>query len=234
MSGEGVVLRRLGWILIALLVGCQWAPRDVLLPPPGEMPVLPEAGARLYKVNDTASVVTLKVYREGMLARLGHNHVISATRISGTVFLQDPLWRSGARLLIPVRDLVVDRPADRRAAGRDFAGAIEPKAVEATRRNMLSDLLLDAEAHPFIELRVAGLRGDPPNVTLVARVKVRGRVSDLSIPAHLEVTPFRIKLMGSLSLSQRQLGLEPFSVLSGNLRVRDAVDVDFYLIADRR
>lgn len=226
-------MRRLGWILIALLVGCQWGPREVALPPPGEMPALPEAGARIYKVSDKASLITLKVYREGMLARLGHNHVVTATRISGTVFLQDPLWRSGARLMIPVRDLAVDRPADRRAAGRDFASPIEPKAIESTRRNMLSEALLDAEAHPFIELRVAGLHGDPPNVTLVARVKLRGQVSDLLIPAHLEVTPLRIKLMGTLSLSQRQLGLEPFSVLNGNLRVRDAVDVDFYLVAER-
>ncbi len=203
------------------------------LPPAGEMPVLSEQGATLYRVRDSASVVTLRVYREGMLAKLGHNHVITATRISGTVFLQGELWRSGARLLIPVRDLAVDRPADRRAAGKEFPGTLKPEAIEGTRRNMLSTQLLYAEAHQFIELRVAGIRGDPPNVTLVARAKVRGKVSDLLIPARLEVTPNRIKVMGSMQISQRELGLEPFSVLNGNLRVRDVVDADFYLIANR-
>ncbi len=229
------MLRRLGWVLIALLAGCQWlTPREVALPPAGEMPALVEAGATLYRISDSTSVVTLKVYREGMLSRLGHNHVIAATRISGTVFLQDQLWRSGARLLIPVRDLAVDRPADRRAAGKDFPGTLKSEAIEGTRRNMLSSELLYAEAHQFIELRVAGIRGEPPNVTLVARVKVRGRVSDLLIPAHLQVTPQRIKVMGSMQISQRQLGLEPFSVLNGNLRVRDTIDADFYLVADRQ
>lgn len=227
-------MRRLGWVLIALLAGCQWwAPRDVAMPPAGQMPELPEQGATLYKLNDAASVVTLKIYREGLLAKLGHNHVISATRLSGTVFLQDPLWRSGARLLIPVRDLAVDRPSDRRAAGKEFPGTLKPEAIEGTRRNMLSSQLLYAEAHSFIELRVAGIQGDPPNVTLVTRVKIRGRVSDLLIPAHLTVTPQRIKVMGSLQISQRQLGLEPFSVLNGNLRVRDTIDADFYLVANR-
>jgi hypothetical protein len=218
-----------------LLSGCQLWPRpaSVTLPPAGEMPLLPEVGATLYRVDPERSVVSLKVYREGSLARLGHNHIVVIPRITGTVFRQDSLARSGARLLLPMRDVHIDRPTDRRAAGEDFSDRISEKAIEGTRRNMLGPDLLDTERFPLIEMRVAGIRGSPPQVTLVTRVKVKGRVSDLAIPAHLELGAQRIKVWGSVSLSQRQLGLEPFSVMGGNLRVRDAIEVDFYIIANR-
>jgi hypothetical protein len=218
-----------------LLTGCQWWPREpaISLPPAGEMPTLSEEGATLYRVDPERSVISLKVYREGSLARLGHNHIVVIPRITGTVFRQDALTRSGARLLLPMRDVHIDRPTDRRAAGDDFSDRISARAIEATRRNMLGSDFLDTERFPLIEMRVAGIRGRPPQVTLVTRVKVKGRVSELAIPAHLELGARRIKVWGSVSLSQRQLGLEPFSVMAGNLRVRDAIDVDFYIIANR-
>jgi hypothetical protein len=216
-----------------LFAACRPLVHEVPVPPAGVMPALPEAGAQLYRVDPESSVVSLKVYREGTLARLGHNHVISISHITGTVFRQPELRRSGARLLLPVRDMTVDRATDRRAAGADFADRISASAIEGTRRNMLGPSLLQAEQYPLIEMRVAGIRGRPPQVTLVTRVKVRGVVSALEIPAHLELGEQRIKVWGSVSISQRQLGLEPFSVMGGNLRVRDAIDVDFYLVARR-
>ena len=105
-------------------------------------PVTPDAGVAVPQqwlrepgaafVLDPASRITLRVYRAGRLAHLGHNHVIEAVDLDGRLWGLD---HGGglADLRLRVNRLRVDDPAARTAAGEAFATA----SVIAVRRELL-------------------------------------------------------------------------------------------------
>ena len=68
-----------------------------------------------------ASKLTVKVYRSGALAALGHNHVIISRELDGFVYLADDMSKARADLFVPVAGFIVDDAAERTAAGPDFA-----------------------------------------------------------------------------------------------------------------
>jgi hypothetical protein len=62
---------------------------------------------------------------------------------------------------------------------------------------------------------------------------VRDVKSRLVIPATMTADAKTIVVEGQLVLSQAGLGLTPYSVLGGGLRVRDTVEADYHLVALR-
>src|SRR2546427_8638070 len=80
------------------------------LPPPGETAVLAEpvkadvyvpSAAPRYSVDPQASEIRLLIYRDGPLARFGHNHVVVG-RVHGEIRAGDTGAPCGFRLEIPV------------------------------------------------------------------------------------------------------------------------------------
>ncbi len=190
------------------------------------------AHAMIYQV-DAHSSLLLKVYRDGPLARFGHNHVIAVAGLSGTVYREKELSRSDFELNIPTLQLMVDNAADRAAAGADFSGELTPFAIAGTRENMLGPKLLAAQQYPDIKLNSVALHGELPNLQFTVNVVVRGFESQWQMPASVTIDDNTIVADGHIVLSQTQLGLSPYSVLGGGLRVRDDIDVEYHLIATR-
>lgn len=191
------------------------------------------AHAQVYRVDPQQSSIALRVYRDGPLARFGHNHAIAVAGLSGTVYREKDLAQSGFDLAIPVVQLAVDRPADRAAAGADFSGELSEFAIAGTRENMLGPKLLAAEQYPEIRLQSVAVHGSAPDLQFTVKVTVRGIDSQIVVPASVELGERTVVAQGRLALSQAQLGLTPYSVLGGGLRVRDGIDADFRLVAVR-
>lgn len=221
---------RSAFVALALLVSaCQPARHEE---PASPLPAH-YAGATLYRVDANASVVSVHVYKDGPLARFGHNHAIAVQQLTGSVFLQRELERSGFELSAPLAMLAVDRPADRAAAGADFPGELPPEAIAGTRANMLGPKLLTADLYPLLQMTAVSVRGKLPDLTWTVRVSLRGISTDVEFPAKVVVDGQRITADGSLTLSQSQLGLAPFSVLGGGLRVRDEMEIFYHVVAVR-
>lgn len=217
-------------ILSVMVAACQYiAPQQPT--PPTELPALDHSNAQLYRIDPQRSVIQLKVYRDGLLARLGHNHVIRATTISGAVYRREDLGRSGFELSFPVAALVIDRAEDRQRAGADFPGEIPPAHIEGTRNNMLGEQLLQGDNFPTIEIRSLDMQGHLPTPTWRVAVRVRDHVSELRVPVQIVSSGHQLTLQGAVKLSQHQLGLAPFCVLGGKLCVRDDIDAEFYIVA---
>lgn len=193
----------------------------------------PHAHAQVYRLDAQQSSIVLRVYRDGPLARFGHNHTIAVAGLAGTVWRERDFAHSGFELRIPVLQLAVDRPADRAAAGADFPGELSPFAIAGTRENMLGPKLLAAEQYPEIRLESVALDGSPPDLRFTVKVTVRGIDSQIVVPATVRLSDSLIVAEGRVALLQTQLGLAPFSVLGGGLRVRDGIDADFRLVAVR-
>ena len=211
------------------------------LPPPGDTAVLAEpvradvnvpSGAPRYTVDPQASEIRLLVYREGPLARFGHNHVIVG-RVQGEIRAGDAAAASGFRLEIPVDSFAVDPPAARAEEGEEFAAQISEPARRGTRENMLGRDVLDAAKHPLIRIESIALFGPDWGPTVTARVTLRGVTRDLRFAAAVLRQDDMLAVVASFSINQSEFGIEPFTALNGGLRVRDALDIRIRLVARR-
>lgn len=183
-----------------------------------------------YTVDSATSNIHWRIYSAGALSGVGHNHVISAGSISGTVEVKAPPGASGFSLVIPVSSLVVDDPDLRRRYGEAFAGRPSAKDITGTRENMLGPKLLKAAKYPKIRLR----GGSPKAGRIRVTASIAGRRMPLTLPCKVSISGDLLVARGSFSLSHRQLGLTPLSAALGVLKVADRIDFNYVIRARRR
>jgi len=230
------VRRLLSATALALLAACQTTPPAPAPAVPGQPADFPDADYRdsageVFRISPDESWLRLYVYRGGRLARLGHNHVVSSRRVAGLALLAKQVAASRADVYLPVASLVVDDPALRAAAGADFQTTPSEADIAGTRANMLGADLLDAANHPFILARVRGLDTSAGSASADLELVVRDSVSALQVPLQIEQEPCVLHVSSAFPLQQTALGLTPFSVLGGALRVEDGIDAQLYLVA---
>ena len=232
--------------LALLLLGCapqveRPEPGAVVPPPtpvlerPGPSVAPPERPAEgVYQVDAQATDLRIYVYRAGRLARLGHNHVISSRDVQGTVTVGRTLEESTLRLEIPVATLKVDDPDLRKAAGPDFQSEPSESDIEGTRRNMLSERVLDAGPYPSISVQAGVAGGTLPDLELDLDITIRDMTRRIRAPVTLEESGDGVTASGELEIKQTDFGMTPFSVLGGALRVRDEVRIQYRVVARPR
>ncbi len=191
------------------------------------------SGATAYVIDPDRSIVTLRVYRAGRLARLGHNHVITSGNESGYVWTSGTPATSGFEMRVAVAELVVDDPAARAAAGLEFPGVIPDAAREGTRDNMLRAEVLDGARHPQIIVRADSLGGTWEQPTVAARVTLKGVTRMIDVRPAIARDAGSIVARGAFRVLQSDFGITPFSIGGGAIAVADAVDVSFEIRAAR-
>jgi polyisoprenoid-binding protein YceI len=225
-------------LLVVLVLGgaCQSPPER---PPPATPQTdaaaapAPAPDSARYLINAEASHMRLLVYRAGLLAHLGHNHVIEARALAGHVDLAPRLADTQFALRIPVSSLVVDAAEARAGAGEDFVTPPDEDAIAGTTRNLLGPRVLDAAVHPHIDIHSLSIIGTPAGADIGMRIRLRGLARDIVVPTRLAITPQRITAHADFKVKQSDLGMTPLSVLGGALQVADAIDVRISLVAER-
>jgi hypothetical protein len=208
-----------------LLVSCHAPPPRApagAAPPPAAVP-----GVELYQVDGTRSQVTLRVYREGPLASFGHNHIIAVHGLEGSIRWHADPARGGVLLRFPVAALSVDEVALRAAAGPDFSAEVSDSARSGTRANMLGPRLLDAEHYPQVTLESERISGSAAAPLVSLHAYVAGHDALIEVPVRLQRDGQQLRATGDFELQQTALGLTPFSLMLGALRVADAIGVHF-------
>jgi hypothetical protein len=185
-------------------------------------------GARLLDVDPSRSLVTVEVRRAGRLASLGHDHVVASHAVAGYVAPRE----GRAEAAIALRDLVVDEPELRRAAGFDS----QPSAtdIEGTRQNMLR--VLNADRHPFAIVALAGLdearlRDARTGTQVSATVTLNGTTRPTSARIAIEPLADGLRATGQMTLAQTDFGIVPFSILNGAIEVADPLTIRFDVVA---
>jgi polyisoprenoid-binding protein YceI len=227
----------LSMVAVTCLTGCPLPTHRTQAPssPSGVPPVTTAQGriGRPYDVVSSESLLTILAFRGGALAKAGHNHVIASHDISGTFYVPDEVLRSTFELHLPVAQLTIDEPELRTREGPDFPAEVPESAREGTRRNMLSEALLNGGAYPDITLvsqhLVPGSMGS--SVLADVQVTVRGQAHTVSIPVAYSLAGGELAASGELAIKQSDLGLTPYSALLGALQVQDELRVRFRLIA---
>jgi len=191
----------------------------------------PPAGAAHWVIDPAASRIWLQLRADGPLARLGHTHVIVAQQLQGHVWLHPQLERSLVEVNIPVAALLVDDAGERARAGGDFAEPLDDAARSGTREHMLGDRQLDAAHYPSITLRSRALHVAGDITTIEFQVQLKDHQSLLSVPLKWQQGGRELRASGALVFNQTDLGLEPYSVALGALRVADSIAARFEIVA---
>jgi polyisoprenoid-binding protein YceI len=187
----------------------------------------PTAGR--YRIDPAHSMIRVLVYRGGPMASLGHNHVIVHHGLEGWVA---PGAGAGAfHLQFEPAGFDVDNAQDRAAAGADFAAEVAPEARAGTLHNLLGESQLDAAHHPVVTVDSVAIEGRPPAESATLDVGVAGHTARLSLPFRLERDAGRLRATAAFDLRLTALGITPFSVFLGALRVEDEMQVDVDLVA---
>ncbi len=179
----------------------------------------------VFRIVPSRTKLTIKVYRSGALAALGHNHVITSREVDGFVYLADDMSKARADLFVPVAGFVVDDAAERAAAGPDFATQPSPSDIDGTRANMLGPKLLNAEQSPFVVIHVTPMHVGPDSTQVSLAISVRDHVATVPVEAHWRRSGAELTIESAFKVDHATLGLEPFSALGGAMRVGDQIDV---------
>jgi hypothetical protein len=222
-------MRKFLFACAALASGCAAPPPA----PPPPAPAAPVVAAAFERWDVTSSWLEIRVFRDGPMARLGHNHVITSTALAGRLELREPRARSGFTLSLSLDSLVVDDPQARAAAGPDFAAAVPDADRAGTRTNLLGPKVLDAALQPVLRLSADGLEGGPEEYVAQLRVSLRGAERVVPVPVTVHFEGDRVQVRAHALLHHAELGLAPFSVAMGMLSVRDDIAIDCRLEARR-
>lgn len=214
--------------VVLLLGSCALPPKP---PPPAPVvpPAVPAGPFLAYEI--VASRLEVRVYRDGPMAQLGHNHVITSEALRGSVQLREPRRDTRFQLELPLESLLVDDETARAAAGADFTKAVPEADREATRRNLLGPALLDLARQPVIRLSAQGLEGGPTDYQAIIGVSLRGEERSITVPLSFKLEGEELHVRAHFSLRHADLGLLPYSVALGALRVRDEFEIDCSLTA---
>jgi polyisoprenoid-binding protein YceI len=219
--------------LLALLTACG----QPLAPPPPPAPALgpaaaldasrgpAAAGDAVYAVDPDASLLAVTVRRAGLMARLGHDHVVASHTLAG----QAAPGLGRADVSFRVDQLTVDEPQLLRDAGIDTRPS--PEAVEGTRHNMLGPVL-DAQHYPVVTLHAE--RSVDRNGPLRVAITLHGVTRWLELPAAVHVDARQVTAQGTARLKQSDFGITPFTVGGGLLAVDDELEVRYRIVARSR
>jgi polyisoprenoid-binding protein YceI len=185
----------------------------------------------VYSVDSSGSEVYLRIYAAGALAALAHNHIISAGEFSGRVVLTADPAASQWDLSFPVAELVVDDAELRARYGEDFESGPSDNDKSGTKRNMLSDGLLNGAAFPEIRFSGTGVNGTLENAQLAVSIEIAGSVVDVVFPARISIGDGEVVVSGEYRVTHEDLGLTPFTAMAGAMAVAEEIDFTYRIRA---
>ena len=222
--------------LLVSLCGCR-APVPSPAPSPASGPVrMPSTAtqrvpAASWQIDEASSEIVVLAFREGALAKLGHNHVLQFGSLSGSA--AEGADGVAFTVALPLAGILLDDPGQRGREGAEFDMRPTTADIEGTRRNLLGERVLDAAAQA--EIRVAGRCAAPclGNAAVDIVIGISGRETRHMLGVVARRDGDVVTVTGEWMLEQSTLGLVPFSVALGSLRVRDALQVRGRLVFRR-
>jgi polyisoprenoid-binding protein YceI len=151
--------------------------------------------------------------------------------MTGTAWVPEDPGRASFEVHVPVGELSIDEPKLRALEGPDFAAEVPDSAREGTKQNMLGAAMLDGEHFPEVVLRSQSLERGSEAILAKVSVEIRGQTRTITVPVRYEIRGNEVHAQGQLALKQTDLGLTPFSLLGGALRVEDEMTVKFSVVA---
>ena len=193
--------------------------------PVQEYEVALRRGDAVYRIDAVESLLTVRVYREGPLARLGHDHVIASRDLRGLAAWSADGTVARADLAMPISTLSIDDRQLRADAG--FESQPSADDIEGTRANMIKSI--DAEVFSDIRARAEFIGAEPDAARFRIEIDWHGVTQSFEATVELRRDANAFEVGGAFELRQSDFGIVPYSVFGGALSVADRLDVSFRL-----
>ncbi len=166
------------------------------------------AGGQPRPIDTAKSVMTVHVYKAGLLSAFGHDHEISAPLSGGTVDVEGRV----VQLSVDARAL---RVQDAKASAGDRA------EIQAT---MLGAAVLDASTYKEIRFRSTGVE---PAAARTWKVNGELTLHGQTRPVSMEVREQDGHYTGACRFRITDFRIQPVKAAGGTVRVKDEVQVEF-------
>lgn len=187
--------------------------------------------AQTYSIDSENSILRVYVGKAGVLARMGHNHIVHTKELTGEITLATDALNSSASFSFPVQSFVVDDAEERRLAGAEFESQPGESAIAGTRTNMLSEGILNAAMFPGISVRATPTEITDETWSFALELEFLGQTIELVVPAQVILNADSLAVAAEFSLDHSDLGLESFSAVGGSLRVAEQLDFKLNIVA---
>ena len=224
-------MRLLRPALLLLLTACT---QPVPIADETAAPPLPEAsyadaaqsGAAVYRLVPQQSLILVRVGRAGTMQRLGHEHAVASEDVHGLVEINDDPAGSRAHVVLPIRNLIVDRPAYRQRLELDTGPSADD--VAKTYTNMLK--VFEPQLYPWVEARARLAAEEGGQAILAVSLMLHGASFDYLMPVDLEVDAEQLTVSGRATVKHSEFDVTPFAAAGGLVRVADTMEVEFRLV----
>lgn len=179
--------------------------------------------AGTFTIDPGQSALVVQIFKDGVAARLAHDHVVQARAFSGTV-AYDPQKpdASTIQVKVEVESLQADDPATRRKFGLDGEPSAKDRAdIEAT---MKSDGQLAAGRFSSITFASTSIAKQPDGRLLVTgRLTIRGVAQEVKFPAQIAQEAGVLRGRAQLTFKQSSFGYQPYRAALGAIKNKDEV-----------
>jgi len=187
-------------------------------------------GMAVYRLDEHGSWADIVAFKEGKLARFGHDHVVSTNAVNGLVMIGDAYSTSRADLVVQLASLEVDLEGRRAKYGLD--NKVSDSAKKGTRKNLF-DEVLETTSWPGVSIHATLADTSTESAMLDVQLELHGVEQRFELPVSLQFTDSTLHAEGTFELVQSDYEITPYSALAGGLRVRDRVNIHFSLVAQR-
>jgi polyisoprenoid-binding protein YceI len=165
--------------------------------------------------------ISLRTFRDGLVAQAGHDLSIDITRWSGDLDIADDLTPTSLTVTADLHSLVV----------KDGTGGVKP-LTDRDRREIVvtAGKVLSANRYPSVTFTATGFRpagegaaGAQAGGVVSGTLTLAGRTG----PIELQVSPAGPGVyQATATVKQTDFGIKPYTAFLGSLKVRDAVSVE--------
>lgn len=166
-----------------------------------------------YDIGPSQGTFLLHTSREGMAKKIGHDLVIEATRWSAKITVADDIAASSAKVTVDTRSFKV-------ISGEGGAKALSDKDRKDIEEN-IDKKVLNTGKFPEITFTSTKVTGSGDKVTVQGDLTIMGT----SRPASMDITITGNKASGSMTVTQSNWGIKPFSALMGALKLADTLTI---------
>ncbi len=166
-----------------------------------------------HNIGPSDGKLIVKVYKEGMAAKMGHDLTMQASDWSGKLDINaDDPSASSVHLTIDPSSLEIT----------DAKGGAKP--LSDKDRADIAKNITKTLGNSDITFESTSVSGTPPRIQLKGDLTISGNTK----PVNLDLTVGDDgRVSGKTTIVQTQFGIKPFSAMMGALKVKDSVDVEF-------
>jgi len=188
------------------------------------------AEAKSYRVDPARSRLVARTFKDGLAARLAHDHTIEATEVTGTVEYE-PNAPEATRITVEARtvSLRVDDADARRALG--LAGLPSASDREEIGKAMRAPGQLDVGRFSVVRFASSRTERQPDGrLLLTGALTLHGVSREVTLPVEIRSDGDGFRGQGTLRLQPSAFGIPPYSTLLGAIRNKDEVVVHLDLV----